>query len=310
MGSFISRGLAAAVLLLAGASGASAAPLLFGLNAYDAATGSHVDSPFGLQCTVFSSSPLISCEYTTDGASWQAAVASSSTCTATPSCADGAALTLNMRATDAEGTGTASAISRTCDTSAPNTGDNAPSAWQAADVTVALSPSDAGSGVNNTKHCKDAANACAPTTVGTSVSVTAAAGSVVSEYVRFRSQDNVLNTEAVKSRLVRIDKQAPSGGSLSYPDGNATSPISVSFVDGSDGAGSGLGSRVIERAEAALTGNHCGAFGAFTAAFSNPASSPVSDAVARKKCYQYRFLVSDAVGNLVTYTSPNIAKVK
>lgn len=222
-------------------------------------------------------------------------------------------MTINMRATNDDGTGTGSAINRTCDAQAPTTTDNAPADWQAGDVIVALNASDGGSGLQYVFNCQDTVNACTPNLAGgtpTNISVTGSAGSLTQKYVRFLSRDNVYNSESVHSKLVRIDKQAPTGGSIAYPNGNASSPISVSFVNGSDGSGSGLGTRVIERAEAALSGNHCGIFGSFAGVSTNPAASPFSDSVATNKCYQYRYLVNDAVGNLTTYTSPNAAKVK
>ena len=305
--------LAAGALLFctAGVVGAATPAASSAVQASNNATATHVDGSFNLACS-FSGAPD-SCEYTLDGSNWQPAALSSATvCSALPSCADGTALTLNMRATNADGTGTGSAISRTCDAQSPTTTDNAPAGWQSNDVTVTLTASDAGSGLQYLFNCQDTANTCTPNMAGgspTNVSVTGSAGSLTQKYVRFLSRDNVYNSETVHTKLVQIDKQAPTGGSITYPNGNTKSPISVSFVNGSDGSGSGMGTRVIERAEATLSGN-CGAFGAFGAISTNPASSPISDSVATKKCYQYRYLVQDAVGNLTTYTSPNIAKVK
>lgn len=279
------------------------------------ANSTHVDGAFVLNTVFLDTSPLVNCEVTLDGNSWSFATlltpTSPATCQANPTCSDGQALTLNMRATDSFGnTGTATAISRTCDAAPPVTTDNAPSAWQANDATVTLSASDSVSGVLDTRYCTDSTNACGPINNGNSVPVTCAAGSVCQTYVRYHSRDNVLNIEAIKSALVRIDKAAPTGGSISYPNGVTQSPISISFVNGSDGSGSGLGTRTIERSQATLQGNSCQTFGAWTAVFTNPASSPVSDSVANKTCNKYRYLVQDQVGNLTTYTSPNIANVK
>ncbi len=83
---------------------------------------SHVDGTYDVSATFADpTSGVSSCEYTTDGSAWAAGAWSSGTCSKTGiTCADGAALTLNMRATDAAGNvGTATSVARTCDTNAP-----------------------------------------------------------------------------------------------------------------------------------------------------------------------------------------------
>ena len=195
------------------------------------------------------------------------------------------------------------------DKQAPTTGDDAPTAWQANDVTATLTPSDgSGSGVASTSYCVDTVNSCTPSTSGTSVSVTGTAGADTQKYARFRSQDSVGNLQSTVSRLVRIDKKAPTGGSVSYPNGNTSTPVSVTLGNGSD-SGSGLGTRTLERQEANLQGNNCQTFGSWTSVATDP-SSPYSDAVAVGKCYKWRHVVNDAVGNQAIFTSGNTAKVK
>lgn len=70
-------------------------------------------------------SPITSCQYTTNGSTWNAGTLSGTmpnyTCTASPTGLSGA-LTINMRATSGGGTGTATAINRTVDTTGPTDG--------------------------------------------------------------------------------------------------------------------------------------------------------------------------------------------
>ncbi|MDX6615976.1 MAG: hypothetical protein QOD60_1067 [Solirubrobacterales bacterium] len=106
------------------------------------------------------------------------------------------------------------------------------------------------------------------------------------------------------------DSTLPSGGTVTYTNGYSTlSAISVAFTPGTD-AGSGLAtsSGLLERASATLINGVCGTFGAFTNAATNP-TTPNSNAVVTGNCYQYRYLISDNVGNQAIYTSASIVKV-
>jgi len=98
------------------------------------------------------------------------------------------------------------------DKTAPSTTDDAPTGWQASDVTITLTPSDSGSGVHDTNYCVDTDNTCTPNISGTSVDVTCSAGSTCQKYVRYRSVDRAGNVETTNSVLVQIDKEAPSVG--------------------------------------------------------------------------------------------------
>ena len=105
------------------------------------------------------------------------------------------------------------------------------------------------------------------------------------------------------------DITAPTGGSVSYVNGYSTNPaINVSFTKGSD-AGTGIApaSGLLQRASATLSNTACGTFGAFATVAGDPTSA-YSDPVTTG-CYQYRYRISDNVGNQATYTSPSIAKV-
>jgi hypothetical protein len=107
------------------------------------------------------------------------------------------------------------------------------------------------------------------------------------------------------------DNAAPSGGSVSYTNGLVITPlVSVSFAAGTD-SGSGLiaSSGVLQRAATTLTGTTCGTFGSYVTVASNP-TSPYTDTVpANHSCYEYRYLISDHVGNQATYTTPSVVQL-
>jgi hypothetical protein len=121
--------------------------------------GSYVSTPFDLS-TVFTDneSAVTSCEYTTS-TNWYAATVLGSgpnyTCSKTGIIgANGANLSLNMRATSAGGTTTATAVSRTVDGAAPTDGVLTPTAG---DQQISLSwtaASDSGSGLATTNTYK------------------------------------------------------------------------------------------------------------------------------------------------------------
>jgi hypothetical protein len=109
------------------------------------------------------------------------------------------------------------------------------------------------------------------------------------------------------------DGAGPAGGSVTYTNGNiSTTTTSVSFANGTDtGSGVNAGSGILQRASAPVqAGGACGTFGNFVTVATG-AASPFSDnGLEDGKCYQYRYLVSDNLGNQVTYTSANVLKVQ
>ena len=107
------------------------------------------------------------------------------------------------------------------------------------------------------------------------------------------------------------DTTAPSGGSVSYANGNnSTGSIAVTFTNGTDsGSGINTATTQLERASATLTGSTCGTFGSFSAIGSAGQGSPYTDStLAPGNCYKYEYLVSDNVGNTATYTSSNVVQ--
>ena len=84
--------------------------------------------------------------------------------------------------------------------------------------------------------------------------------------------------------------------------------VAVTFAGGTD-SGSGIGSIVLQRSGATYsTANGCGTQGTFATIATNP-TSIYSDTTAAKGCYTCQLLVTDKVGNPVTYTSGSRVKV-
>ena len=104
---------------------------------------------------------------------------------------------------------------------------------------------------------------------------------------------------------VTADTAAPSGGSVTYTDGyDADGQVTISTANGSDPlSGVDASSGVLESRTSALTSGSCAGFSGGWA----PVTSP--DTVATGSCAQYRYRVSDNVGNEAIYTSTNVVKV-
>ncbi|MEO8528198.1 MAG: LamG domain-containing protein, partial [Pseudolysinimonas sp.] len=132
-------------------------------------------------------------------------------------------------------------------------------------------------------------------------------GAVTSPTEAVTGRDAAGNTVVTNLTFVN-DITAPTGGTVSYvngPTGGTT--VSVTFTDGTD-AGSGIGTRLLQRASAALTNGVCGSYGSFATVFggTNP-TSPLADTVTYSNCYKYQYVVSDNVGNTTTATNANVA---
>ena len=116
---------------------------------------------------------------------------------------------------------------------------------------------------------------------------------------------NGVGLTAASPFTVTPDTAGPAGGSVSYADGyDADGDVPVTVDAGTD-ALSGLapGTAVLERRTAPLAGGSCDPFaGAWS-----PVTSP--DTVASGLCAQYRYRVSDRVGNETVYGSGDVVKV-
>jgi hypothetical protein len=123
--------------------------------------------------------------------------------------------------------------------------------------------------------------------------------------------NNATGTSTNSPFTMTADDTAPTAGTVTYASvTQSTTTISVGFTAGTDAA-SGIGSRLLQRASATLTGTTCGTYSGFAtiSGGTNPGSSPVSDTVTAGSCYQYQYVVSDNVGNAQTATSANVVKV-
>ncbi|HWH11110.1 MAG TPA: chitobiase/beta-hexosaminidase C-terminal domain-containing protein [Solirubrobacteraceae bacterium] len=110
---------------------------------------------------------------------------------------------------------------------------------------------------------------------------------------------------------VTPDTAPPTGGTVTYAGGyNTSGSVSVGFTPGADaGAGLNASSGLLQRASATLAAGACGSFGAFATVASNQ-SSPYADTGGTSgNCYEYRYVISDAVGNQATYTSASVVKL-
>ena len=97
------------------------------------------------------------------------------------------------------------------DTTAPTTTDNANSTWRKTDLPVTLTAVDTWVWVAYTLYCTWTTTSCTPNITWTSLTVTCESGTTCpQQYVRYRSVDQVWNTESIKtSPVIRIDKQWP-----------------------------------------------------------------------------------------------------
>lgn len=130
------------------------------------------------------------------------------------------------------------------DINAPYTYDDANSEWQTTDVHVTLIPTDETSAITATYYCIDLNNSCSPSTSGTSFDVTCS--TTCQQYIRYYSNDSAGNTESIKSKLIRIDKEAPQ-----TPDLEDEGSVSYDFVltftyNVDDNSGSGVNDFFLE----------------------------------------------------------------
>jgi parallel beta-helix repeat protein len=111
------------------------------------------------------------------------------------------------------------------------------------------------------------------------------------------AQDNALNTSTGSPVTITNDTTAPTTPSValtSPPAWYTTASVALTPTDGTDAAsGLDLSSRVYQRDEAPLNAGTCGTFpNTWSATVSNPDTTVQSG-----KCYRYRLLESDRVGN-------------
>ncbi len=101
-------------------------------------------------------------------------------------------------------------------------------------------------------------------------------------------------------RTITIDRTAPTGVTVTYPNGYVTGSYAITTGNGSDpDVNASTGS--LERQTGDLANNACSSYGSWTAA-----SSP--DTLASGKCAKYRYSVSDNFGNVAVATSSSETK--
>lgn len=122
---------------------------------------------------------------------------------------------------------------------------------------------------------------------------------------------NNAGTASTAANLTFVaDTTAPTGATVAYLNGVywGTS-ITVTLGTPTD-SGSGIASRLLQRATAPQTANSCGTFSGFTTVSggTNPTSPFVDSTVATGTCYMYRYVVTDNLGHQQIATSANVSR--
>ena len=183
---------------------------------------------------------------------------------------------------------TAPASSITCEAGACSAG------WYTSSVNVALSATDAGSGVASIKYTTDGSD---PSPVnGTVYSGSFSLADTAT--VKYRAYDAVGNEEAVGSKLVRIDSGSPTG-SLTAPGNGSVLRGTVTVSSDSADGNSGVASAVFQRSPAGV------GFGrrvALPPTTRPPFQTSLDTTGLTDGSYDLRVVTSDVAGN--TFTSP------
>jgi hypothetical protein len=120
---------------------------------------------------------------------------------------------------------------------------------------------------------------------------------------------DVAGNSAVTHLTFANDSTTPSAGTVTYANGFTSGrSVSISLTTGTD-AGSGIATRRLQRAVATLNDTACGTFGTFSDIGTDGPASPYVDGSLQHGCYQYRYVVTDRVGNQHIATSANVVKV-
>lgn len=106
------------------------------------------------------------------------------------------------------------------------------------------------------------------------------------------------------------DSTAPAGGAVSSPDGYQTTTTADVLSSAGTDAGSGIATGQLQRSSAALAAGLCDTFTAFADLGPDSPPSTYTDAsLSDQRCYRYRFVVTDRVGNQQVSTTPHEVKV-
>jgi parallel beta-helix repeat protein len=127
--------------------------------------------------------------------------------------------------------------------------------------------------------------------------------------VKVRAKNNANTLGGISSFTLKIDANAPVGGSINYADGYVnTATSTVTFDQGTD-AESGIASVQLEKQTATLSGGTCGAYGAW----SSEGTQTLGDTsrivtLTSGTCYKFRYIATNGAGLSATSTSANVLK--
>ncbi|HEY8844671.1 MAG TPA: Ig-like domain-containing protein [Gaiellaceae bacterium] len=190
-----------------------------------------------------------------------------------------------------------SSFAVTADATAPSTsitcGAGACSAgWDTSSVTVALSATDAGSGLASIKYTTDGSD---PSPVNGTV-YSGSFSLAATATVKYRAYDAVGNEETVGSKLVRIDSGSPTG-SLTAPGNGSVLRSTVTVSSDSADPNSGVASAIFQRSPAGV-----GSWTTIATVNGSPFQTSLDTAGLTDGSYDLRVVTSDVAGN--TFTSP------
>ncbi len=212
----------------------------------------------------------------------------------------------------------AATLTCTLDTTAPTTdvsvtagtlGDNS---WYTTDATVTIVPADAASGVGLTVYCTNTINECDPDTPYTTPITISNEGT---NYVRYRSTDNVGNVQDIQYFQIKVDTAAPINGSTIHTDGyqvgTTIAVATTSFTDAVSSMSATDDDYVLEYDSAPLTSGSCGSYVGWADAGVDETATGTSYnfTAITANCYKFRYTVKDKAGNTTTFTSSNITKI-
>jgi Concanavalin A-like lectin/glucanases superfamily len=118
-----------------------------------------------------------------------------------------------------------------------------------------------------------------------------------------------LANNTMTTNLTFVDDSTLPTGTISYSTGYQAGRFVTLTLTGSD-SGSGLASAQLQRDSANLVNGICQTFTAFSnLGTANPVSPYTDGTVTNSKCYNYRYVLTDLVGNAFTATSASTAWV-
>jgi hypothetical protein len=110
------------------------------------------------------------------------------------------------------------------------------------------------------------------------------------------------------------DQSPPSGGTISYPTGLLTVPsVPITTTNGTDSqSGVNLASAIVQRDQVPLNTSTDACSGSFPNTYATTVTlvGGADTSATNGYCYQYRYLISDNVGNQVIYTPSTQAPVE